>query len=65
MSNSMKRLMTAVVLVAIALGVIIGCCAVCFDRVALYNACAVCVAYAVAYGLLRVILAVDTPREKK
>ena len=55
----MKRLMTAVVLVAIVLGVIIGCCAVCFDAVALYNACAVCVAYAVAYGLLRVILAVD------
>ena len=59
MSNNMKRLATAVMLAAIALGVIIGCCAVCFDRVALYNACAVCAAYAVAYGAMRVILRVD------
>lgn len=54
-----KRIVTAVLLAAAALGVIVGCCAVEFDRKALYTACAVSAAYAVAYGLLRVVLWLD------
>ena len=57
-----KRIATAVLLAAVALGVIIGCCAVCYDSKALYTATAVCTAYALSYGLLRLILWLDGGR---